>query len=172
MTQTPGLAAAFFTLTFFTVVGFMVHVPLDHQRGKAVIQYLALGFVPVLARSVPEKLAISSPGWWPVTLWILAAVFIAADVADLPERHRRKEAEKTLICIVLILFCMGVSYIASACLTALVGIRFSWAAASFILAALIRNTTGMGEEEFPDEACETVRRVSLCVMAVTLVLPA
>lgn len=176
ITYAPGLAATFFTLVFFTAVGFMVQTPLDERGRKAVIQYLALGLVLALAQGVPENggidLAGLVPGWWPAALWLLAGVFVTADIVILPGQLRRKAAVKTGISILLILFCMGVSYIAAASMALLTGISIPWAAVSFFIAALLRNTTEMTQEEFPAAESEAICRVSLYVMAVTLVLPA
>lgn len=172
MTQATGLASTFFTIVFFTAVGFMIQLPLDRQGGKAVIQYLALGLTLVLAQGVlADAVNVRSvPGWWPAVVWLSAAVWIVTEAVPVPDR--RGAAAGMGISILLILFCMGVSYIAAHSLAMLTGLRIPWPAASMMIAALVRNTTGMTEEEFPDEQCATLRTAGLLVMAVTLVMPA
>lgn len=174
-TTATGLTAVFFTLVFFTAVGFMVRVPLEKQGGKAVIQYLVLGMVLVLAQNVPwDDASLGggfSFGWWPAVAGVLSVGALAAAAAGAGDGLRRKAATRTGITVLLVLFCMGISYIAAASVTMLTGVRIPWAAASFLMAALVRNTTGMDEEEFPDAQCETVRQVSLCAAILSVVMP-
>lgn len=174
-TQAAGLASTFFTIVFFTAVGFMIELPLNKQRGKAVILYLVLGCGLALAQDVlgetTAQLARYSPGWWPAVVWLSAAVWIVTETISVPS-GRRGQAAGMGITILLTLFCMGVSFIAAESLATLTGLRIPWPAASMMIAALVRNTTGMTEEEFPDEQCATLRTAGLLVMAVTLVMPA
>lgn len=62
----------------------------------------------------------------------------------------------------LILFCMGGSYVLSAAFAGLTGITLPWFAAAMLMSAVMRNTTQLSDEEFPDHACDVIGNISLC----------
>lgn len=173
-TQT-GLVAAFTTIAFFTTVGMMIRLPLRDWGGKAVIQYLTLGLLLLLGRSAMEDramaAALNSPEWWPMVVGVFAVGFVLAPIVSQAEALRKDVTVKTVVAALLILFCMGGSYIASASVSMVSGLRIPWYAASFALAVLLRNTTELDEEEFPDAQMETFCQLCLFISAAALVIP-
>ena len=85
-----------------------------------------------------------------------------ATVANLETDAQKLNAKRTGISVLLILFCMGGSYVLAEAFTAFTGITMPWFAATMLLSALMRNTTEMDEDEFPDREAEAIGNISLC----------
>lgn len=159
----------FFTIVFFTAVGFMVRLPLENRTVKLILEYILIGVALILAQDMVRG---ANPAGWTALIFLVALV--AAMVVDTmvrPPEHRVFRATQMLICATLILFCVGISYIAAASFSMLTGLAFPWPAASFLMAALVRNTTGMTDEEFPDEQGATIRAATLFLMGLSLIVP-
>lgn len=78
-------------------------------------------------------------------------------------------AVKFISAAVLILFCMGGSYVLAAAITALTGFGFPWVLASVIMAVGVRSTTELPDREFPDGEGVILGAVSLlALLAVTV----
>lgn len=66
----------------------------------------------------------------------------------------------SILCIIL--FCMATGYVLSGAVTSLFGITLPWFVSSMLVAAILRNTTAMTDEEFPDEEADKIGNVCLC----------
>lgn len=86
----------------------------------------------------------------------------SAAVAENEAAGQKLRAKPFGVGVLLILFCMGGSYILAESFTALTGITMPWFAAAMLLSAVLRNTTEMPDEEFPDYECDVIGSVSLC----------
>ena len=76
--------------------------------------------------------------------------------------HKGITFHKFCICMILTMFSFLTSYLLAHCFTLVTGITLPWFAAAMFMGALIRNTTEIGEDEFPDEEADLVGNVSLC----------
>lgn len=85
-----------------------------------------------------------------------------ATVANLETVEQKLDPKRVGISVILILFCMGGSYILAEAFTALTGITLPWFAATMMLSALVRNTTDMDDSEFPDPESDAIGNISLC----------
>ena len=86
---------------------------------------------------------------------------VAQEEETLQERSRIS-VRKFLVCAILTMFCFLTSYLLAHCFTLVTGITLPWFAAAMFMGALIRNTTEIGEDEFPDEEADRIGNVSLC----------
>lgn len=66
----------------------------------------------------------------------------------------------SIVCIIA--FCMCSGYVLAGAFSALTGITLPWFVASMFMAAMLRNTTVLSEEEFPDEEADRLGNVCLC----------
>lgn len=82
-----------------------------------------------------------------------------SEVAAINGKH---DVKRIGLSVILILFCMGGSYILGEAFTALTGITMPWFAAAMLMSALVRNTTAMDDEEFPDAEADVIGNISLC----------
>lgn len=78
------------------------------------------------------------------------------------EEVKRFNLRKIAICVVLTMFCFLASYLLSKCFTMWTGITLPWFAAAMLLSAVVRNTTEMEDDEFPDEEADLIGNISLC----------
>lgn len=66
----------------------------------------------------------------------------------------------SIICIIA--FCMGAGYVLGGAFTALTGVTLPWFVASMFMGALVRNTTSVPDDEFPDDEADKIGNVCLC----------
>ena len=83
-------------------------------------------------------------------------------VADDATVENRLSPKRTAVSAVLILFCMGSSYILAESFTNLTSITMPWFAATMLVSALVRNTTELDDDAFPDAESDAIGSISLC----------
>ena len=71
----------------------------------------------------------------------------------------RPDVNRVISCIALMLFCMGTSYILIGAFSAATGFSVPWFVGSMLLAAVVRNTTLMTDEEIPDREAQAASKV-------------
>lgn len=64
--------------------------------------------------------------------------------------------------VCLIAFCMCAGYVLGGAFTALTGVTLPWFVSSMFMAAVMRNTTELPDEEFPDDEADKIGNVCLC----------
>ena len=77
------------------------------------------------------------------------------------EAKEKPDFYRGFICVILLAFGYGVSYVLAKQFTALTGITLPWFAAAMLVAAILRNATAM-DEKFPDTEADLIGGISLC----------
>ena len=104
----------------------------------------------------------------PAANWLIKNNEIATLCENLSQQDETEQAVVKLewkragVGAVLIAFCFLCSYLLAECFTVLTGIALPWFAAAMLLSAVVRNSTEMDEDEFPDSEVEAIGNVSLC----------
>lgn len=104
----------------------------------------------------------------PTANWLIKRNKIAgrcesvAQEIEVEQSGGKLDLKRMGVCLILTTFCFLSSYLLAEAFTMATGVTLPWFAAAMLLSALVRNTSAMEDDEFPDPEAEAIGNVSLC----------